>query len=546
MVFDDFEVPENRIFSRINKISVNKMQNFEQLLGRDNPILRSITDRGFENPSEIQELSIPNILEGKDVIAGASTGSGKTLAFAAGLIKNTKKGHGIQGFVITPTRELAEQITRELLDFSKYKNLNILSVYGGVSIYNQVKMLNSAEIVVATPGRILDHLEKNTIDLSKVNTLVLDEADRMFDMGFRQDVESIIRHCPKKRQTLLFSATITQDVVRLADKHMKDSIKISAKAHVDPKKLKQIYYDVEDDLKYSLLKHLIENEKSKLIMIFCNTRKNVDFVSNNLKFMGLNALPLHGGFTQDKRNRFIEMFHKKQANILVATDVAARGLDIKGVSHIYNYDIPLTKDDYTHRIGRTARAGEEGKVINILTGRHYENFQDIIQSKEFNISTEKTPYLERVRIRWMPEKRHERTRRRNDMSRERSNSNWNKDRKKDGDRSRGNYGNRDSRGPRSNYGGDRKSNWGDNKNKERGNWNNNRDSRGPRSNSNWSGNRDSRGRDSGRPRSNYNRDDNRGSRNITSRDRNFGDKKKFNRNNFKGNKKSNFSRKDRK
>ena len=414
------------------------MENFEKLLGIDNPILQTITERGFESPSEIQELAIPKVLEGSDVIAGASTGSGKTLAFATGLIKNAKKDYGVQGLVITPTRELADQITKELADFSKYKKLNITSIYGGVSVYNQVRNIESAEIVVGTPGRILDHLERETINLSKVNTLVLDEADRMFDMGFRDDVQSIINHCPKERQTLLFSATISSDVIKLANKYMNNPVEISAKAHVDSSKLKQIYYDIDDNLKYSLLKHLVESEKSRLSMIFCNTRKNVDFVSKNLKFMGLNAIPLHGGFTQDKRNRFMEMFQKGDANILVATDVAARGLDIKGITHVYNYDIPINKEEYVHRIGRTARAGKEGKVINILTGRHYDNFQDIFQSKEFDIENKDAPQVERVRIRWMPEKRGERNRRRNDMQRERGSSNWKSNRRND---SRGDRGN---------------------------------------------------------------------------------------------------------
>lgn len=288
---------------------------FEKLLGKDSPLFRAILDRGFDEPSEIQEKSIPAIMNGKDVIAGAATGSGKTLAFASGLVKNVEKDKGIQGLVLTPTRELAEQITKELIDFAKYKDLNVVSVYGGVSIYNQVKMLPNAEIVVATPGRILDHLEKGNIDLSRVNTFVLDEADRMFEMGFVDDVERIIREVPIKRQTLLYSATISPEVIRLSKKYLKAPVEINAVVHVDPKKLTQIYYDVEDHLKFSLLKYLLENEKSGLVMIFCNTRKNVDFVSKNLGFMGMDVVPIHGGFTQDKRNRFLEMFNSEKIRL---------------------------------------------------------------------------------------------------------------------------------------------------------------------------------------------------------------------------------------
>tara|TARA_Y100000034_G_C6902991_1_gene418132 strand:+ start:899 stop:2437 length:1539 start_codon:yes stop_codon:yes gene_type:complete len=504
---------------------------FEKLLGKDSPLFRAILDRGFDEPSEIQEKSIPAIMNGKDVIAGAATGSGKTLAFASGLVKNVEKDKGIQGLVLTPTRELAEQITKELIDFAKYKDLNVVSVYGGVSIYNQVKMLPNAEIVVATPGRILDHLEKGNIDLSRVNTFVLDEADRMFEMGFVDDVERIIREVPIKRQTLLYSATISPDVIRLSKKYLKAPVEINAVVHVDPKKLTQIYYDVEDHLKFSLLKYLLENKKSGLVMIFCNTRKNVDFVSKNLGFMGMDVVPIHGGFTQDKRNRFLEMFNseKNKIKILVATDVAARGLDIKGVTHVYNYDIPLSPSEYTHRIGRTARAGKDGKVINILTSRHYENFQPIIESKDYNIKQEEPPHVERVRIRWMPERRDDRNNRRGSMRHERQSSNYrgNRDRASDGgrrDSGRGrNFGRDDRRSSgRSDdrRGNDRgRSSYGRDSGRGRDN-NRGRDNRGGDRRS--YGNRDNRGRDdrrsggdrrtSGRGRDSGRREDRRNNR----------------------------------
>ena len=203
---------------------------------------------------------------------------------------------------------------------------------------------------------------------------------------------------------MLFSATISQDIIRLSDKYLKNPVEISAKEYIDSTKLKQVYYDVENNLKYSLLKHLLENEKAKLVMIFCNTRKNVDFISKNLKFNGIETLPIHGGFSQDKRTKMIKQFHSQTVHVLVATDVAARGLDIKGVSHIYNYDIPKTKKEYIHRIGRTARAGKQGKVINLLSNRDYENFDNLI-TDEFQIEKLETPFIKRVRIRWMPERR---------------------------------------------------------------------------------------------------------------------------------------------
>jgi ATP-dependent RNA helicase DeaD len=385
------------------------MEKFKQL-GISEHTLEAIKKLGFENPSEIQEKSIPLVLEGKDVIAGASTGSGKTLAFGTGVIHNSETGYGVQGLILTPTRELAEQITKELRKFTGEKKLKIISVYGGMSMLKQIKELETAEIVVGTPGRILDHLLRRTLNLQYIRTLVLDEADRMFDMGFRDDVEKIISQCPKERQTLLYSATISNEIVGLAEKHMKNPTEVSAEVYVDPSKLSQIYYDISDGLKFSLLKHLLENEKSELVMVFCNTRRNVDFVVNNLKEMDIEALPIHGGYSQEKRNKIMKIFHSNKVHVLVCTDVAARGLDIKNVTHIYNYDIPNEAKEYVHRIGRTARAGEEGRVINIITSRDYDNFSEVLKhNPEFEIKSEEKPYIKRVELKWIPEGRGRRT-----------------------------------------------------------------------------------------------------------------------------------------
>ncbi len=379
------------------------MEKFEKILGRDSPLFQSVKERKYQTPSEIQEKSIPKILEGKDVIALASTGSGKTLAFAAGLVKNVENNRGIQGLILVPTRELAEQVTKELRFFSKFKELNVIAVYGGGSINNQIRDMKNAEIVVATPGRLLDHINRQTIDLRHLNTLVLDEADRMFDMGFRDDVRKILNQCPRKRQTMLFSATFSHEIELLSKGFMDHPVEISAESQVDPSKLTQEYYDVGNEYKFSLLKHLIEHETAKLIMIFCNTRRNVDFVAKNLNKVGIEALPIHGGFSQDKRNKVIAEFHSNSVHVLVATDVAARGLHIEGVSHIYNYDAPPTKNEYIHRIGRTARAGKEGKVINILSMRDYDNFRNI-NDGEFNIIKKEMPEVEKVMIKWVPER----------------------------------------------------------------------------------------------------------------------------------------------
>ncbi len=375
------------------------MEYFREL-GIITPILRAIEDEQFEKPTEIQEKSIPLILAGQDVIAGAATGSGKTLAFASGIIQNAERGEGIQALVLTPTRELAQQVATALADFSRYTPLKIVAVFGGVSINPQIEQLRYADVVIGTPGRILDHIGRRTIDLRRVNTLVLDEADRMLDMGFIDDVEQIIRKCPRERQTLLFSATISREVARLARKYMNEPVQVAAETYVDPKKLTQFYYDVPDNMKFSLLVHLLRHEKAGLVMVFCNTRKNTDFVANNLKAAGIDALAIHGGLTQDRRNKVMKQFHGQNVSVLVCTDVAARGLDIPGVSHIYNYDIPKDRNDYIHRIGRTARAGKEGRAINILASSDYDSFRRVMRLKDVTITEEKLPEVKKESIRW--------------------------------------------------------------------------------------------------------------------------------------------------
>jgi ATP-dependent RNA helicase DeaD len=369
-------------------------------LGIIEPILKSIEDEEFEKPTEIQKKSIPLVLAGQDVIAGASTGSGKTLAFAADIIKKSKKGKGIQALVLTPTRELAQQVATALGVFSRYKPLRIVAVFGGVSINPQIAQLRTADVVIGTPGRILDHIGRRTINLRTVETLVLDEADRMLDMGFIDDVKHIIRECPRERQTLLFSATISREIARLAQRYMREPVEVAAETYVDPKKLTQFYYDVPDNMKFSLLVHLLQHERAGLVMVFCNTRQNTDFVANNLKAAGVNALAIHGGLTQERRNRVMKQFNSQDVCVMVCTDVAARGLDIPGVSHIYNYDTPKDSNDYIHRIGRTARAGKEGIAISIIASRDYDSFRRVMKLKDITITEEPLPPVKKVRIGW--------------------------------------------------------------------------------------------------------------------------------------------------
>ena len=374
------------------------MEKFRKL-GLSKEVTDVLQKSGFREPSEIQEKAIPIALAGKDIIGGSATGSGKTLAFAAPILENLKPNRQIQSIILTPTRELAEQVATSIRDFGKNKTLNVLAVYGGVRIDTQMRKLSTTDVLVGTPGRILDHLNRGTLRLNHIKILVLDEVDRMFDMGFSKDVERIIKECPEKRQTMMFSATVSADINYLAKKYTNKPIEIAVKSHVDPLKLKQIYYDVTSNQKFSLLVHLLKQEKSDFVLVFCSTRRNVDFVTENLIKVGIHAHAIHGGLEQKKRLRVLDEFKKKGIGILVCTDVAARGLDIEAVSHVYNYDLPTEAKDYIHRIGRTARAGKNGIAINIVASRDYERFGAVMNLDSVNITPEKLPQFERVIIR---------------------------------------------------------------------------------------------------------------------------------------------------
>tara|TARA_Y100000034_G_scaffold5829_1_gene6458 strand:+ start:5663 stop:7123 length:1461 start_codon:yes stop_codon:yes gene_type:complete len=367
-------------------------------LGLSQQLLENIEKLGMSKPTQIQERSIPLIMKKMDVIGESATGSGKTLAFGCGIIETVMPNNTLQALILTPTRELAEQVKGELIKFAKFKKLRVCSVYGGVAINPQIQKLTKANIAVATPGRLLDHLQRGTINLSHVKMLVLDEADRMFDMGFIDDIEKIISQVPRKRQTLFFSATISQRVEQLATKHMKNFKVVSVKNMVDPKKLKQAYYDVQKNEKLSLLVHLLQYEKSGLVMVFCNTRHQTDFVVKNLKKNKLSAIAIHGGLSQNKRTKTLGLFNGAKAQVLVCTDVAARGLHIDDVSHVYNYEIPRDSKDYVHRIGRTARAGEEGQVINLICDMDYANFSKVLNDYGFNVKKLGKPQVQRVRV----------------------------------------------------------------------------------------------------------------------------------------------------
>ena len=359
-------------------------------------LLRATKEIGFEEATTIQAQSIPIIKEGKDLIGHSGTGSGKTAAFGLPILEKIEPGKGIQALILVPTRELAEQVSKEIIKFSKYLPRHVLPVYGGVGIERQINELRRAEIVVGTPGRILDHLERQTIDFSKIKFLVLDEADKMFEMGFADDVRDIIRQTPQYRQTLLFSATISSEVIDLSERYMKEPEIVRVDIYVEKSYLKQAYYNVSTRDKFSLLMHLIKTENPKLAIIFCATRHRVDMVAKNLEKQGINAEPIHGGLTQSRRNKIMDEFHAGKIHVLVASDVAARGLDIKNVTHIINYDIPKTDKEYLHRIGRTARAGEEGKAISLLAEQDYDNFRHVQANRDIDIEKLAAPQFQRL------------------------------------------------------------------------------------------------------------------------------------------------------
>src|SRR3989338_379412 len=357
---------------------------------------KAFEEMGFLEMTDIQIKTIPLIQQGKDVIGQSQTGSGKTIAFGIPILEKVNHNNGLQALILVPTRELCEQVTTEMRKFSKHKRMSIIAVYGGVSINPQIDNLRYADIVVGTPGRTLDHLQRGTINLRKVKILVLDEADKMFEMGFIEDVKKIISQVPRERQTLLFSATISHQVHDIVNNYMKNPAKIKVQSYVGQEKMAQYFYNVNSRDKFSLLVHILKHESPLLTIIFCATRRRVDIVSKNLYKQGIQCQGLHGGLSQNRRKQAIDMFHNKKADILVASDVAARGLDIKNVSHIINYDIPKTSKEYIHRIGRTARAGKEGKVISLLSEQDHDNFRNVMGDRSLVIEQLKLPEFQRV------------------------------------------------------------------------------------------------------------------------------------------------------
>jgi ATP-dependent RNA helicase DeaD len=353
-------------------------------------IMRAVKELGFNEATEIQAKCIPTALEGKDIIGQSQTGSGKTAAFGLPILSKINKGEGLQAIILTPTRELCVQVNDAIKSFAKYTGIKTVCVYGGVSIEPQISGLRQAELVVGTPGRVLDHIDRRTMNLSKIRFFVLDEADKMLEMGFIDDIKVVLRNVPKDKQALLFSATMAAPIKAIIRENFKNPIHIQGQSKVDRSLLKQTYYNLRPDQKFSLLVHLLKTNLG-ISLVFCATRHEVDMVESNLNNNGLKAKAIHGGLTQNRRMEVVEALKKEHIQILVATDVAARGLDIRNITHVYNYDLPKNSDEYIHRIGRTARAGESGEAVTLLTQHDYQNFQSVLTDRTIKVDKREIP-----------------------------------------------------------------------------------------------------------------------------------------------------------
>ncbi|MCY6356080.1 DEAD/DEAH box helicase [Clostridium sp. ZS2-4] len=363
-------------------------------------IKKAVADMGFEEPSPIQEKAIPEILNGKDVTGQAQTGTGKTAAFgipAIDMIETENKK--LQVVVLCPTRELAIQAAQEINKLAKYKeDLNVLAVYGGQPIERQIKALKrGVQIIIGTPGRVIDHINRKTLKINDVKMVVLDEADEMLDMGFREDIETIIEGMPEERQTILFSATMPKSILDLSRKYQKNPelVKVVHKQLTVPN-IEQKYLEVKESAKLEVLSRLIDMCNPKLSVIFCNTKKRVDEVVGQLQSRGYFADGLHGDMKQPQRDRVMGKFRNGTIEILVATDVAARGIDVDDVEAVFNYDLPQDEEYYVHRIGRTGRAGRTGAAYTFVAGKALRKLKDIERYTKTKIKRQEVPSVSDV------------------------------------------------------------------------------------------------------------------------------------------------------
>lgn len=368
-------------------------------LGLVPEIMKAIEDMGFEEPTPIQKASIPAAMEGKDLIGQAQTGTGKTAAFGIPILEKidmTEKGP--QAIVLSPTRELAIQSAEEMNRLAQYLPIHALPIYGGQDIERQFRALRKKpNIIVATPGRLMDHMKRGTIDLSHVQILVLDEGDEMVDMGFIDDIRTILAGMPEERQTMFFSATMPAPIRELAESFLRDPVLVKIKAAtVTIDLVEQEYIELPDMQKFDCLCRLLDMENPELAIVFVRTKRRADEVTEALKKRGYMAEGLHGDLSQQKRDAVVRQFKEGTIDILVATDVAARGLDISGVTHVYNFDMPQDSETYVHRVGRTGRAGQTGLAMTFVVSREIGQLHDIERAIRRKIRRKSVPTLSDV------------------------------------------------------------------------------------------------------------------------------------------------------
>ncbi|GAB6935671.1 DEAD/DEAH box helicase [Calditerricola yamamurae] len=369
------------------------MADFAQF-GISKAILDALADMGFEEPSPIQAACIPLVLDGRDVIGQAQTGTGKTAAFGIPIVERVTPVPRVQAIVLAPTRELAIQVAEEIGKIAKYKRgVRALPIYGGQSIEHQIRaMRKGVQIVIGTPGRVLDHLRRRTLRLDDVRFFVLDEADEMLDMGFIDDIEAILRLVPKDRQTLLFSATMPPEIRRLAFQYMnRPEVVAISRGSVAAPTVTQVYYRALESQKLDVLCRILDAEDVERGILFCRTKKGAAELAQALQARGYSADALHGDLNQSQRNKVMDAFRSGELELLVATDVAARGIDVENVTHVINYDIPQDPESYVHRIGRTGRAGKTGMAITLVTPREMKQLQHIERTVKVSIEPRDVP-----------------------------------------------------------------------------------------------------------------------------------------------------------
>ncbi|MDD5584887.1 MAG: DEAD/DEAH box helicase [Candidatus Omnitrophica bacterium] len=375
--------------------AMEKLAKFKALGLSDN-VLVALARKGFEEPTQIQEKIIPILLlkEDIDIVGQAQTGTGKTAAFGLPLIEKLREAAKVvQAIILVPTRELALQVSEEINSLKGSKRLQILAIYGGQSIEQQLRRLKEGvDIVVGTPGRVIDHINRRTLKLKNVTHVVLDEADEMLNMGFIEDVEEILKHTPQEKRMLLFGATMPERILSLATRYMKQyEVVAIKKEQLTTDLTDQIYFEVNSSDKFEALCRIIDVEKVFYGLVFCRTKVDVDDIAHRLMDRGYEAEALHGDLSQNQRERILEKFKKKRINILVATDVAARGIDIYHLTHVINYALPQDPESYVHRIGRTGRAGQEGTAVTFVTPEEYRRLTFIKRVAKTDIRKERLP-----------------------------------------------------------------------------------------------------------------------------------------------------------